>query len=476
MKKSYIYLLLILLVTGGACKKNITRLNVDPKNASTAPSYTLFTYAQKNLASNLASTNVNLNIFKMLAQHWTETTYTDESNYDLATRNIPQNWFHALYRDVLNDFKSAKDLIPTDVTDPVKQKNEIAIVDIMMVYTYHYLFTTFGNVPYSTALDINNTQPSYDDAKTAYGQLMTTLDAAIASIDAGGDSFGSADLLFGGDMDRWKMFGYSLKLKMGMMMADYDAAASKSAVEAAVAGGVFASNDDNAYFNFLASPPNTNPLWVDLVQSGRQDFVAANTLVNAMNTLNDPRVPLYFTKNAANGYSGGIYGSSNNYATFSKPSTTLTDPTHAYDMLDYSEVEFLLAEAVERGYNVGGTAAEHYDNAVTASITAWGGSALDATTYLAQPAVAYATAAGTYKQKIGTQKWISLYDRGSDAWTEWRRFDYPVLTAPSGAVSAIPVRFTYPVSEQNLNKTNYDAASSAIGGDLVTTKLWFDKF
>ena len=144
--------------------------------------------------------------------------------------------------------------------------------------------------------------------------------------------------------------------------------------------------------------------------------------------------------------------------------------------MGYDEVEFFLAEAVARGYNVGGTADTHYNNAITASILWWGGSAVQAAAYLAQPSVAYATAAGNYKQKIGTQKYLALYTRGWDEWIEVRRLDYPVLVAPSSALTAFPVRYTYPVNEQNLNTTNYNAAATAIGGDKVITKLFWDKF
>jgi hypothetical protein len=154
----------------------------------------------------------------------------------------------------------------------------------------------------------------------------------------------------------------------------------------------------------------------------------------------------------------------------------ITNPDFPHQLLSYDEVEFFLAEAVERGFTVGGTAKEHYDKAITASIRYWGGSAAEATTYLAQPGVNYLTAPGGYKQKIGEQKWLALYNRGWDAWIEWRRLDYPVLTKPVGALTDFPMRFTYNVDEQNLNKTNYDQASTAIGGDVVTTKLFWDKF
>lgn len=474
MKKILIFSALVIMIS--SCRKDLTSLNIDPKSPVIVPSYTLFSNAQLNLANNLATPNVNVNIWRMIAQHWTETTYPDESNYDLGTRNIPQNWFHTMYRDVLNNFEQSKKLIPGDVLDADVQKNEIAIVEIMEVFSWHYIVTTFGNVPYSEALNINNVQPKYDDATTIYSSLLTRLNTAISNLNTAAGSFGSGDLLYGGDVSLWKKFANSLKLKIALMMADYDAATSKTAAEAA-APGVFTSNADNALFQFLSAPPNTNPVWVNLIQSGRKDFVAANTLVNAMKAVNDPRIPFYFTTDASGiNYTGGIYGANNNYATFSKPDEAITAPDFPTWFMDYSEVQFLLAEAAARGYNVGGTAAGHYDNAVTASIEFWGGSAAQATAYLAQPSVAYATAPGTYKQKIGTQAWIALYERGHDAWTEWRRLDYPVLVAPPAAVTAIPVRYSYPVSEQNLNKTNYDAAAAAIGGDLVTTKLWFDKF
>jgi hypothetical protein len=237
---------------------------------------------------------------------------------------------------------------------------------------------------------------------------------------------------------------------------------------------VFESNEDNAKLPYLGAAPNTNPIWVDLVQSGRRDFVAANTIMNMMLALDDPRVPLYFTTDRNGGYTGGIYGSSNSYSAFSKPSTTITDPAFPGVLIDYAEVEFLLAEAAARGFNVPGTAEEHYNNAITASILDWGGTEEDAQLYLANPGVAYSTAAGDFRQKIGTQKWLALYNRGHEAWTEYRRLDAPALNTVANPIADFPLRYTYPVNEQNLNTRNYDAASTAIGGDEVTTKLFWD--
>ncbi|PZR24141.1 MAG: SusD/RagB family nutrient-binding outer membrane lipoprotein [Citrobacter freundii] len=472
MKKVFVIIITALLFA--SCKKDLTTLNEDPKNPPMVAASSLVTNAERSLVRTLSSSNVNLNIFRLIVQHWQETTYLGESRYDLNTRNIPQGVWTALYRDVLKDLEEAKRLIPEQVTDGDVKTNQLAVVNILQVYAYYYLINTFGNIPYSEALDIDNVFPKYDDAATIYTDLIARLNTAITSIKPAANGLGNADIIYGNDMTAWAKFGNSFKLKMGMLIADVPGSNAQTIVEQAYAAGVFSSNDDNALFDFLASPPNTNPIWEDLVQSGRQDFVAASTLVDQMQALNDPRVPLYFTPDEANDYSGGDPGTSSSYTTFSKPDEKITVPEFPGVLLDYSEVEFLLAEAAARGWAVGGAAALHYSNAITASILFWGGTQNQATTYLARPAVNYATAAGSFRQKIGTQKWIALYNRGWDAWIEWRRLDYPQLAPAFRALSAIPLRFTYPVNEQNYNTTNYNQAADAIGGDEVDTKLWWD--
>jgi hypothetical protein len=95
---------------------------------------------------------------------------------------------------------------------------------------------------------------------------------------------------------------------------------------------------------------------------------------------------------------------------------------------------------------------------------------------LAQQEVAYATANGSWQQKIATQKWLALFNQSPEGYTEWRRMDYPTLNAPPDSfINTVPVRFRYPISEQTLNSENYQSAASAIGGDLMTSKLFWDK-
>ncbi|RME00067.1 MAG: SusD/RagB family nutrient-binding outer membrane lipoprotein [Bacteroidetes bacterium] len=476
--KKILFLFITVSILLMSCDKDFGDLNVDTKRPSKVAPGPLFSNASKELVDIMTSTNVNRNIFRMLVQQWTETTYIDEAQYNLAGRNIPQNFWNILYVSVLKNLKECQQLIPDQ--DPAffpaaVQTNQNACVEILNVYTWSTLVNTYGNIPYTQALDINNVYPAYDDAASVYNDLLTRLENALNSIDESKAGFDSQDLLFGGDMSRWKKFGNSLELRLAMQLADVDAAKAKSIVEK-LAGDIILSNDENAAFHYLSSPPNTNPVWVDLVQSGRKDFVAANTLCDYMNGLSDPRVPYYFTTDANGSYTGGIYGVSNNYATYSKPSETLTAPDFESLLFDAAEGHFLLAEAVERGMNVGGTAAAHYEAGIRASMEYWGVPTSEVDAYLARPDVDYNTAPGNWKEKIGYQAWIALYNRGYDAWTTWRRLDYPTLVPPPDAFSDVPVRLTYPVQEQTLNGTNYSAAASAIGGDVVETKLFWDKF
>jgi hypothetical protein len=477
------------LISTVSCKK-ITDINVDPKGASVVPAAALFSNAEKSFSDLYSSSNVNTNIFRLIVQYWTETTYTDEANFDLDTRQIPRQIWNGLYRDVIRDLREAKTLIPNQTqstvaaTDAAIKQNQTAQAEIMEIVAWYYLVTTFGNVPYTDALNSNNTMPKYDDQKTIYYDLLTRLDAAIAKLNINFEGFGSADLIYGGDVAMWKKFANSFKLKMGMTIADSDPAKAKQVVESAVAGGVFTSSADNAEFPYEQNPPNTNPVWVDLVQSGRKDFVGTSTIINRMKSWNDPRLPYYFTFNGTGTtYSGGTPGASSNYSTFSKPSGSalvsssighVTDPDFPGVLLSYDEVEFYLAEAVMRGFNVGGTALQHYNNAIRASIIWWGGTQAQADAYLTQPGVIWNPI--NWRQQIGEQKWLALYNRGWDAWIEWRRLDYPQLTAPADALSVIPLRFTYPIPEQNVNTANYNAAATAMGGDDVGVKLFWDKF
>jgi hypothetical protein len=473
MKKLLILILPVILLA--SCAKNLSDYNIDEKNPDVVSAGSLFANSLKQLTDNVTSASVNVNVFRFWIQQWSTTTYQDEPRYNITTRNIPLNFWTPMYREVLQDLGESKRLTNIDASISTQVKNNrLAVIEVTSIYTWSVLVNTWGDIPYSEAFTTIN-QPKYDKAADIYADLLKRLDAAIALMTSADSNFGGSDLLYEDNTAAWIKFANSLKLKLGITLADVDEATARTVVQASAAGA-FTSNSDNAAFRYLSQTPNNNPVSNDLnpIYTSRQDYVASNVVVNLMNDRNDPRRPFYFTTVGTN-YVGGIPGVNNTYANYSHPSDKVIAPNLEALLLDYSEVEFILAEASAR-WGILGTPAEHYSKAVTASVTYWGGTADVATAYLLNPTVAYATAEGTYKQKIGIQKYLALYNRGYDAWTEWRRLDYPVLAPATGALSVIPKRITYPTSERTLNRASVEAASTAIGGDEVATKLFWDKF
>ncbi|MFP4526111.1 MAG: SusD/RagB family nutrient-binding outer membrane lipoprotein [Bacteroidales bacterium] len=156
-------------------------------------------------------------------------------------------------------------------------------------------------------------------------------------------------------------------------------------------------------------------------------------------------------------------------------------------LIDNVEMEFLKAEAAERGgYDVSEDPGDYYHDGIEASIRYWG-QTLDVpkvvlddqvNDYLARTDVAYDDAEGDWRQKIGLQKWIALYNRGCEAWSSWRVLDHPEfeVTDDMGTkYDEVPVRYPYPFDEPRLNEANYNEAVSDMGGeDSPLVKLFWD--
>ena len=455
-------------------------LNQDPTLPTDVPANFLVTAATVSLFDQMVTPNVNLNASRFLAQYWTETTYIDEANFDLNGRNITGRHWTEMYGDVLFDLEDAKNKVESyPLTSTYSQQtkdNQLAIIDLLQVYAWHQLVDTFGNIPYSEAFQgLENPIPAFDDAATIYDDLLSRVSADISMLNLSGNGFDN-DPIYNGNISAWRKFAGSLKLKIGMQLADVNPAKAQAAATEAITTGVFTSNADNFSLAYQSTTPNVNPLYDDLVLSGRSDFVGANTIIDIMNAKNDPRRPVYFKENMGSGvFIGGVYGGEENtFGNSSQIGALFHESTLPGTLLEYSEVEFLLAEAVERGFGVGGSAESHYNAAILASMEFWGVDAGMADNYLSSPGVAYGTAPGTWQQKIAVQFWIAMYNRGFEGWTVWRKFDYPELNLPAFSENPIPTRYTYPVSEQTINPDNYDQAAEAIGGDEQTTKLFWD--
>lgn len=473
MKMKKYFLIIIALATLWSCQtdERYENLNRDPKNPTQVKADFLFSSATVSLNDQMATPNVNNNIFRFLAQYWTTTTYLDEPNYDVNQRGITDRHWSELYRDVIFDLQDAKRIVEVNPElSEAERSARIGQIEVLEVYTWSVMVDTFGDIPYTQALNAEEFPlPEYDDAATIYADLISRLNAVGANLNAG-QGFSAADVLYNGNMDNWDKFANSLQLRLGMRLSDVNPSLSKSTAEAAIAAGVFTSNADNAQLVYQSNPPYTNPLWEDLVQSGRSDYLPAATIVDVMNDLEDPRRSTYFFNETVDDYIGGVYGGSNNYGSYSHVGEAYLDPVLPGILLDYAEVEFNLAKAADLSYSGAGVASAHYNAAITASILYWGGTGAQAISYLAQPAVAYDGS----EEQFATQFWIAMYNNPFEGWSVWRKYDAPELVLPEDSGNPVPLRYTYPVNEQNLNRTNYEAASSAIGGDDQQTPVFWD--
>jgi Starch-binding associating with outer membrane len=192
---------------------------------------------------------------------------------------------------------------------------------------------------------------------------------------------------------------------------------------------------------------------------------------------------------AALNYNGGPQGVSRVGYTFAclvcnDPGQAVPDPAAPRAIImNYAELQFILAEAREKGMITAGTADTYYTNGIAANFDYW--KTLVPTQYsinvnmpagyLTQPLVAYAGTQADKLGKIALQKWIALYFNGLEAWFDWRRTGMPDIIPGASNLNGgkVPVRYIYPLSEQSLNGANRLKAVTAQGGtDDINTKMW----
>ncbi len=162
--KKIILVLITMAVVSVSCDDRLVDLNTPRKAATVVPGETLFTNGLKEMVDQLQAINVNEGVFKLYSQYWAQATYPEESQYNMVTRNIPASIYVNLYRNTLRDMTDGRALIEAleeSALAPDIKKNQLAIFDVVMVYTWSVLVDTFGHVPYDEALDPTNLNPKY---------------------------------------------------------------------------------------------------------------------------------------------------------------------------------------------------------------------------------------------------------------------------------------------------------------------------
>ncbi|MFL5808529.1 MAG: SusD/RagB family nutrient-binding outer membrane lipoprotein, partial [Flavisolibacter sp.] len=402
-----------------------------------------------------------------------------------------------------------------------------SMIRIWKAETYMGLVDDYGDIPYTDAgkaVSDGIFYPKYDDDAAIYDDLYKEIKDAVAALNPSGD-YVSADLFYGANAQpltktaiaadqvaKWKKLGNSLLLRLGMRYSKVNPTKAATIVAEAFAGGVMTSNADNAYvkydgtlytqadnatlrnfsqFNYAAEP------FVNQLKSTkdpRAKFILGN-FANPGNVSGDPNpdtvlanqfgVPIGVTDaqiTAPGSPYRGARGGGLNYSQFNI--WKIASPAAPDFYVTYAQTSLLLAEAAKRGWVPGGdaTAKTYYENGIKADMAAYSlypqttpipASEMDG--YLLQPAVAY-NATDALKL-INTQYWIVNLRNGTEAFANFRRSGFPVLSPNlfnNKLNGGFARRMSYPDVEASTNTANYNAAVAAIGGDKLTSKVFWD--
>lgn len=528
------YLILVLTFFMSSCE-DLADLNVDPTRASPAsfnPNFFLSS-SQAEYLGGIVGYNGPILFQSGWVQILASTTtlganyYSNMDKYveSTNTANYQQGGWNSGYRSA-----ALASRILTDTEGKADFENLRAIARIMIILNIQNITDIYGDAPYVEAFQATTglTRPVYDPQDELYVRLLNDLDAAVSSLDVTKPG-PTADLMYNGDVAKWKKFGYSLMLRMAMRLTKADLVTAKSFAEKAATGGTFASAADDAfiradnasgYANGNAGPLNTasdfyevrwSKTMIDYLKSTTDPRVsiiaevppaglAANTnlALTGDNTFaNQMGLPNGFDMGGGGtdittsaGYPGptGTGADETKIGRYSRPTAIYRNLNAPTFIMTYAQTELLLAEAVVRGFSVSGTAASHYNNALKGAML--GLAPLGASAVISDAAAtAYANAnpldvssANNSLKMINEQYWATsgVFFNFLEAWNNWKRTNFPALTPVnfSGNFSngTIPRRQPYPTGEAGTNGAAYTEAVERLSGgeDNWIARMWWD--
>ncbi|RIV22718.1 SusD/RagB family nutrient-binding outer membrane lipoprotein [Fibrisoma montanum] len=426
-------------------------------------------------------------------------------NYDQVNNsNTPLVWTN-FYRNVLKQLVAVLDQTKSD---PM-QSNTYNAARIWKAYIFMILTDTYGDIPYFEAGQGYTNEiitPKYDSQQAIYKDILKEFDEASAALDTKQAAV-TTDILYGGDVAKWKKLGYSFMLRAAMRLTKVDPATAESYVKKAVAGGVFQSNADNSIIRHTAI--YNNYIANHLAAREKTNFYLAAPFVNYLKDNNDPRLPIFAVRYV--GAKGGQEQTASRAT--SDPKVQVGMPMGYNDVtissvlqqngvaslwdfsqvnlntvlkldspefhITYAQVQLLLAEAAVRGW-VTGSPADYYTRGIRANLeqmASYGAPIPEASikAYLdSQP-----LAAGKELDQINTQYWVASFLDGTEAFANFRRSGFPALKKnpyPGSEVKGDFIRrLPYPDSEIVVNSGSLNEAIGRQGPNTLDTRVWWDK-
>lgn len=432
------------------------------------------------------------------------------ANYNQDNRNSTESMWIDYFRDVI---KHTRDII-SQIEDDPERANLLNMTRIIQAYAFMTLTDTYGDVPYTEGGKGFTDQiilPKYDTQESIYNGIIQELTQAGAALNAGG-KIETGDILYAGDIQKWKRLGYSLLLRAGMRLSKANATQAQQVVAAAFQGGVMQSNDDN----FVVRHDNNynNGIGNTLNATEANNYYLVEPFVDFLKNSSDPRLSAIAVRyvgaksgpeqTAARASTdaavqiGMPMGHDNNsivpvaanlglasFYDFSQADRTRVVKRDAPMFIcTYAQTQLLLAEARQRGWITAGNAADYYKNGVTAHMEQMAlydpGSAIapEAIEDYFKIAANNFDAANALKQ-INDQYWVASFLNGPEAFANFRRSGYPALAPnpyPNKDISGDFIRrLTYPSSEIAVNADNVNEAIGRMGPDNLETRVWWDK-
>ena len=453
-----------------SCRQELD-INVDPNNPSQASLSGLLSGSQVGFAFALGGEGTRMPA--AVVQH-----YAGHRNQSLR---------YAQYRITSSDTDGTWTALSNTLMDMKELENKAAasgnqaylgVSKILQAHAFSVTTDLFGDVPFSKALQGRaNITPAYDKQEDIYPALITMIDEGLAALSAGTETI-SGDIVYGGNVTKWKKYGNSLKLRLLNHLSSRQPNAAANFL--ATNPDLIDISSENAKVLFGSVASNANPIYQFDVLSGRKDQAVASTIVDKMKALSDPRVSVYFNPVANNnsGLQGQYLGNApgndtddsgeNEYSRVGSAYASIKAPVV---LMSAAEVNFIKAEVYYRASNAASAQAA-YQAAITQDFAALGLSS-SAAAYLANANVAYN---GTL-QRVMEQKWITMFQASYESWVDWRRTGFPVLTpAASNATSnVIPRNLPYPDVEINSNRANLVAGPGIpIPYTGLSNRVWWD--
>lgn len=458
-----------------ACS-DLTAINENPNAPTDVAASNLAAAAFEHSAGLIGGSGLNHNVTSTWVQHLAAVQYGWDDRYDIRSNDVESLWTSFYTTSLSNWNEVVRKAAETG------SPNQEAIGRIMRALVFSHVTDLWGDVPYSEAgmgLQEDGTiTPSYDPQEQIYADLIAELKTAAGLLQPGSPGFGEADFIYGGNMIAWERFANSLRLRLAMQMSEAAPGAAQQELQAALADGVFQSRDDDALFPWKNDPQHMNP-WCSRCPGPERpggDKVSA-TLIDSLKAVEDPRLTIYARPNADGEYAGLQNGLPDGHGI---PFTAVSPPGEKLIrqmdrptiLMSYEEVQFIKAEAAQRGW-IGGDPAEFYRAGIRSSMERWGVSDDEIDAYLDNDRVEYDPASGL--EQIWLQKWLAFVGQGIEAFAHVRRTGVPQLTpGPAAILDELPKRLPYSESERSLNSSNLQEAVSRQGGAGLTTPVWWD--